>query len=120
MFIRENFIKNNIHDIFHMILNNELIRAKKSIAKSKLSTPSGTNEVRISMGQRQVEKMVPMVPIVRDLRETSLADWKLLISGDVENPVTLNYADLEKLGIEDFTFDIHCVTSWSKLDQSFR
>ena len=32
----------------------------------------------------------------------------------------LDFADLEKLGIEDFTFDIHCVTSWSRLDQKFQ
>lgn len=32
----------------------------------------------------------------------------------------LDFQDLENLGIEDFVFDIHCVTSWSRLDQSFR
>ena len=72
------------------------------------------------MGQRQVDKMVPMIAIVRDLEETPLSEWKLTISGEVENPITLDYSDLETLGIEDFIFDIHCVTSWSRLDQSFR
>lgn len=76
--------------------------------------------MRVPVGQRQVDKMVPMIAIVRDLKETPLSEWKLVISGEVENPVTLDFSDLEKLGIEDFTFDIHCVTSWSRLDQDFR
>jgi len=34
--------------------------------------------------------------------------------------MVLEFSDLEKLGIEDFVFDIHCVTSWTRLDQQFR
>jgi DMSO/TMAO reductase YedYZ molybdopterin-dependent catalytic subunit len=34
--------------------------------------------------------------------------------------MVLDFSDLEKLGIEDYVFDIHCVTSWSRLDQPFR
>lgn len=103
-----------------MIPNDDLIRAKEAVAKRKIQTPSGAEGMRIPAGQRQVEKMIKMAPIVRDLKETPLSEWKLVISGEVENPVTLDYSDLENLGIEDFIFDIHCVTSWSRLDQSFR
>lgn len=102
-----------------MIPNDDLIRAKEAVAKRKIHATIGAEGMRIPAGQRQVENMIKMAPIVRDLRETPLSEWKLVISGEVENPVTLDYSDLENLGIEDFVFDIHCVTSWSRLDQSF-
>lgn len=104
-----------------MIPNDLLIRAKESLARKHVPTPPvGTEGMRVPGGQRLVQKMVAMAPIVRDLSETPLTDWKLNVSGEIEHPLTLDFADLEKLGIEDFTFDIHCVTSWTRLDQKFR
>lgn len=63
-----------------MIPNDDLIRAKESVAKRKIHAPTGAEGVRIPVGQRMVEKMVPMIAIVRDLKETPLSDWKLEIS----------------------------------------
>jgi len=45
-----------------------------------------------------------------------LSDWSLTIGGLVESPVTLSWSDLLALPAVDLTFDIHCVTKWSKLD----
>lgn len=104
-----------------MIPNELLIRAKESLARKHVPVPPvGTEGMRLPGGQRLVQKMVAMAPIVRDLSETPLTDWKLNVSGEIENPLTLDFSDLEKLGIEDFVFDIHCVTSWSRLDQKFQ
>lgn len=45
-----------------------------------------------------------------------LEDWRFDISGLVNQPMSWNYQDVEKLGLQTFTCDIHCVTTWSKLD----
>lgn len=48
--------------------------------------------------------------------EISLEEWKLEFSGEVENPVTLDWAAYQALPrIEDVS-DFHCVTTWSKFD----
>ncbi|MFX1410526.1 MAG: sulfite oxidase-like oxidoreductase [Promethearchaeota archaeon] len=42
--------------------------------------------------------------------------YKLSIVGEVETPITFSFQDLEKLIDTEIIADIHCVTSWSKLD----
>ncbi|MEP6747730.1 MAG: molybdopterin-dependent oxidoreductase [Bacteroidota bacterium] len=46
----------------------------------------------------------------------SLTDWKLIIDGAVENPVSLNWVDFMALPQTTDTSDFHCVTTWSKLN----
>lgn len=46
-------------------------------------------------------------------------DWTLRIDGRVGTPGTLTWADLQTLPRERFTTDLHCVTTWSRLDTSF-
>ncbi len=46
-------------------------------------------------------------------------NWKLRIHGEVSNPITLSYQDLLALDHTTQTNDIHCVTSWSKLDTTW-
>ncbi|MEM0506509.1 MAG: molybdopterin-dependent oxidoreductase [Thermosphaera sp.] len=43
----------------------------------------------------------------------SLTEWRLEVSGLVENPVKLTLKDLYELGTRDYTIDFHCVTGWS-------
>jgi DMSO/TMAO reductase YedYZ molybdopterin-dependent catalytic subunit len=45
-----------------------------------------------------------------------LSDWSLTIDGLVESPVTLTWSDLLAMPSVDLTFDIHCVTKWTKFD----
>ena len=45
-----------------------------------------------------------------------LSTWSLQIGGLVEQPVTLSWSDLLTMPSVDLTFDIHCVTKWSKFD----
>ncbi len=47
-------------------------------------------------------------------------DYRLEISGLVENPVTLSLDELKKLPATDITADFHCVTRWSKFDIKWR
>ena len=48
--------------------------------------------------------------------EISTADWKLQISGLVDNPVTLTWDEFHKLPQFEDVSDFHCVTTWSKYD----
>ena len=43
----------------------------------------------------------------------------MTIDGLVENPHTWSWADLHALPQSEYRGDIHCVTTWSKLDTSF-
>jgi len=48
--------------------------------------------------------------------EMDMKTWKLEITGLVEKPGEYNLEQLKKLGIEKYTKDFSCVTSWTKLD----
>ncbi len=47
-------------------------------------------------------------------------EWSLTIDGDVAEEVSWNWDEFSELPQEEVPCDIHCVTSWSKLDTSFR
>jgi DMSO/TMAO reductase YedYZ molybdopterin-dependent catalytic subunit len=51
---------------------------------------------------------------------TDLATWDFKVLGEVEEPVTLTYEELQGLPQTEITVDIHCVTRWSRFDTSFR
>jgi hypothetical protein len=44
-----------------------------------------------------------------------LAGWRLCISGEVKQPQSWTYAELQQLPQVVVTHDIHCVTRWSRL-----
>jgi len=48
--------------------------------------------------------------------EMNIGTWKLEITGLVEKPGEYSLEQLKKLGIQNYTKDFHCVTSWTKLD----
>ena len=48
-----------------------------------------------------------------------LAGWDFRVSGEVETPVALTWADLAELPRTTVTQDIHCVTRWSRFDAEF-
>ena len=47
---------------------------------------------------------------------TPLEQWTLTISGTVDRPRVWTWGELVELPSQRFQTDIHCVTSWSKLD----
>jgi len=46
----------------------------------------------------------------------ALDDWTFSIRGELDEPRSWSWAELQALPREDVTVDIHCVTKWSKLD----
>ncbi|AFY71530.1 oxidoreductase molybdopterin binding protein [Thalassoporum mexicanum PCC 7367] len=51
--------------------------------------------------------------------EVSMEDWQLKIWGEVK-PRLFSWQDMLNLPQSDFTADFHCVTTWSKLDVTWR
>jgi DMSO/TMAO reductase YedYZ molybdopterin-dependent catalytic subunit len=45
--------------------------------------------------------------------------WNFEVSGLVERPYTLSYEELKALGPVDVTADMHCVTGWTTLDNTW-
>ena len=48
-----------------------------------------------------------------------LAGWDFRVWGEVESPVTLDWAGLMDVAKVEVTQDIHCVTRWSRFDVPF-
>jgi DMSO/TMAO reductase YedYZ molybdopterin-dependent catalytic subunit len=46
--------------------------------------------------------------------------WSVTVDGLVEQPTTWTWDDVHALPPSSYAGDIHCVTTWSKLDVSFR
>jgi DMSO/TMAO reductase YedYZ molybdopterin-dependent catalytic subunit len=46
-------------------------------------------------------------------------NWRLKIFGRCEAPFELTYADLRNLPATEVVCDMHCVTHWSRLDNTF-
>jgi DMSO/TMAO reductase YedYZ molybdopterin-dependent catalytic subunit len=47
------------------------------------------------------------------------ATWRFEVGGLVQEPFTLTYDELKALGPIDVTADMHCVTGWSTLDNTW-
>jgi hypothetical protein len=46
-------------------------------------------------------------------------NWSLQIEGAISNPKTFDLPEILELATCDVTFDIHCVTSWTRFDSRF-
>jgi DMSO/TMAO reductase YedYZ molybdopterin-dependent catalytic subunit len=83
-----------------------------------LTGESAAPTVRLPPGQREVKNW----PIL-DLGiqpEVTTANWKLEIDGLVEAPTTLDFAAFMALPQVEMVSDIHCVTQWSRFDNTWR
>jgi DMSO/TMAO reductase YedYZ molybdopterin-dependent catalytic subunit len=78
---------------------------------------AGYDPARLPPGQKLTDKW----PVLHagSVPSTDLATWTFEVSGEVENPVTLSWDELNALPHHRTTQDIHCVTRWSKFDVSF-
>jgi DMSO/TMAO reductase YedYZ molybdopterin-dependent catalytic subunit len=52
--------------------------------------------------------------------ELTPATWSIILHGEVESPTTLSYDQLLALPQTEIAADIHCVTSWSKLNMRWK
>ena len=68
---------------------------------------------------RQVKTVKWPVLHYGDVPRVDLDRWRLSISGHVERPFQITYAELKAMPHQDTLCDIHCVTRWSRLDNRF-
>ena len=89
----------------------------RSKAEQKL-TDKGLDPARLPPGQYLTEKW----PVLHagTVPQTDLATWDFKVFGEVEEPLTLTYEELQALPQTEITIDIHCVTRWSRFDTSFK
>jgi DMSO/TMAO reductase YedYZ molybdopterin-dependent catalytic subunit len=75
----------------------------------------------------ELARVPPGQHVVRDfpilhagsIARTPPAEWDLRVWGLVENPLAWDYGEFRALPTATRTCDIHCVTSWSKLDTTW-
>jgi len=59
-------------------------------------------------------------PVVGERAPTSdIGDWSLTIAGLVEDETRLTWEDYQRFTHRDLTFDVHCVTSWTRFETTF-
>jgi DMSO/TMAO reductase YedYZ molybdopterin-dependent catalytic subunit len=87
-------------------------RAEKKVADA------GYDPARLPPGQYLTEKW----PVLHagSVPQTDLATWDFKVFGEVDNPVTLSWDELQALPSKEIELDIHCVTRWSRFDARFR
>ena len=75
----------------------------------------------LPLGQRAVPSIlrwgIDHPGIVCDLPEIDRAKWRLVVEGEVENPLSLDWGALLSLPQVTSVSDFHCVEGWSVLDQ---
>ena len=91
-------------------------------SRSRIISPDvnrGSPKDRTPPGQTLTSKWPVLhygkVPTVDPTR----ADWKLRIFGLCDSPQELSYAEIRALPAVDVVCDMHCVTHWSRLDNTF-
>jgi DMSO/TMAO reductase YedYZ molybdopterin-dependent catalytic subunit len=78
----------------------------------------GLDPARLPPGQYLTEKW----PVLHagTVPKTDLETWDFRVSGEVEEPLTLTWGQLQELPTHEVTVEIHCVTRWSRFDAGFR
>jgi DMSO/TMAO reductase YedYZ molybdopterin-dependent catalytic subunit len=78
---------------------------------------AGYDPARLPPGQYFTEKW----PVLHagEVPDVDIATWTLELSGEVEQPTTLTFEQLQELPATEVTTDIHCVTRWSRFDAQF-
>jgi DMSO/TMAO reductase YedYZ molybdopterin-dependent catalytic subunit len=86
-------------------------------AEQKL-VEQGLDPARLPPGQYLTEKW----PVLHagTVPSSDLATWDFRVFGEVEEPLTLTWDELQELPSQEVTVDIHCVTRWSRFDAAFR
>ena len=51
--------------------------------------------------------------------KVDLATWRFEVTGAVEQPYTIGWNELRALARRETVCDIHCVTRWSRYDNTF-
>jgi DMSO/TMAO reductase YedYZ molybdopterin-dependent catalytic subunit len=77
-----------------------------------------TDKDRLPPGQVLTQKW----PVLhyQNVPRVDTATWRLQVTGHVDTPLSLTWAELLALPQRDVLCDMHCVTRWSRYDNIFR
>jgi DMSO/TMAO reductase YedYZ molybdopterin-dependent catalytic subunit len=89
----------------------------RSKAEAKVRE-AGYDPARLPPGQYLTEKW----PVLHagEVPDVDLASWTFAVTGEVEEPLSLDFDELRALPATEVTTDIHCVTRWSRFDARFK
>ena len=91
-----------------------------SFLRNRGRLPEGVDPNRVPPGQTLTAPnkwpLLHFGPVPR----TDLETWDFKVFGLVENELTLGYQELRSLPAKDVVADIHCVTGWSRLGDTWR
>jgi DMSO/TMAO reductase YedYZ molybdopterin-dependent catalytic subunit len=77
----------------------------------------GYDPARLPKGQYLTDRF-PVLH-VGDVPTYAPGEWSLTINGLVDEPFTIGLDELKAMPSATLTFDIHCVTKWSKFDTTW-
>jgi DMSO/TMAO reductase YedYZ molybdopterin-dependent catalytic subunit len=100
-------------------MNDDYIALKERWARKMAGRekPAARSTDRLPPGQHEVRNFPVLDLGVRP--DVPLDKWELRIHGQVENPVTLNWAQFRALPQFTDVSDFHCVTTWSQFDMAW-
>jgi DMSO/TMAO reductase YedYZ molybdopterin-dependent catalytic subunit len=78
----------------------------------------GIDPARLPPGQYLTDRF-PVLH-VGDVPEYAAGEWDLTITGLVDRPFVVSLDELKAMPSAELTFDIHCVTKWSKFDTTWK
>jgi DMSO/TMAO reductase YedYZ molybdopterin-dependent catalytic subunit len=87
------------------------------IKRTKISTDHLNNDKRLPPGQI----LTCRFPILHEgeIPTYDIKTWNLRVFGKVSKEISLTYEDILKMPQTKVVCDIHCVTRWSRFDNSF-
>ena len=87
---------------------------------SRSRLPEGVDPARVPPGQTLTAPdrwpLLHFGPVPR----IDLEHWDLRVFGSVENELVFNYQEIRSLPVKEVVADIHCVTGWSRLGDTWR
>ena len=92
-----------------------LADVEKAERLAKAKRPDG--KPRMPPDQYLLERLRPMGGTEGD---ASPGKFRLRVSGSVENPFEIDFAELLKMPQQDQLCDVHCVTKWTVLDSRWQ
>ncbi len=82
--------------------------------------PEGVDESRVPPGQTLTAPDRWPVLSFGPTPKTDLGTWDFKVFGLVEHPLRLDYGELRALPQKEIAADIHCVTGWSRLGDTWQ